>query len=57
MMALVPLIAAAASLVLAGISLLRPPRRLRQVTFAAGQAEPHLDLRAAVQWTRGADGE
>ena len=31
-----PLVAAALSLVFAGISLLRPPRRLRQVTFAAG---------------------
>lgn len=32
----VPLVAAALSLVFAGISLLRPPRRLRQVTFAGG---------------------
>lgn len=31
-----PLVAAALSLVFAGISLLRPPRRLRQVTFAGG---------------------
>jgi putative PEP-CTERM system histidine kinase len=31
-----PLTAAALSLVLAGIALLRPPRRLRQVMFAAG---------------------
>jgi len=36
MMALAPLIAVAVSLILAGISVLRPPRRLRQVTFAAG---------------------
>ena len=36
MMTVAPLIAVATSLVLAGISLLRPPRRLRQITFAAG---------------------
>ncbi|MDO8475188.1 MAG: PEP-CTERM system histidine kinase PrsK [Candidatus Rokubacteria bacterium] len=36
MMAGAPLVAAALSLVFAGISLLRPPRRLRQVTFAGG---------------------
>ena len=36
MMTGAPLIAVVASLVLAAISLLRPPRRLRQVTFAAG---------------------
>lgn len=36
MMTGAPLVAAALSLVFAGISLLRPPRRLRQVTFAGG---------------------
>ena len=36
MMTGAPLIAIALGLVLAGSSLLRPPRRLRQVTFAAG---------------------
>jgi len=36
MIAGAPLVAAALSLVFAGISLLRPPRRLRQVTFAGG---------------------
>jgi putative PEP-CTERM system histidine kinase len=36
MMTVAPLIAVALSLILAGISLLRPPRRLRQITFAAG---------------------
>ena len=33
-----PLVAAALSLVFSGISLLRPPRRLRQVAFAGGMA-------------------
>jgi putative PEP-CTERM system histidine kinase len=36
MMTGAPLLAAALSLLFAGISLSRPPRRLRQVTFAAG---------------------
>ncbi len=36
MMSGAPLLAIALSLVLAGSALLRPPRRLRQVTFAAG---------------------
>ncbi len=36
MMAAAPLVAIVASLALGGISLLRPPRRLRQLTFAAG---------------------
>ena len=36
MMTGAPLVAAALSLVFAGISLLRPPRRLRQVAFAGG---------------------
>jgi len=36
MMSGAPLVAAALSLAFAGISVLRPPRRLRQVTFAGG---------------------
>ena len=36
MMSLAPLAAAVTSLILAGISLLRPPRRLRQIAFAIG---------------------
>jgi putative PEP-CTERM system histidine kinase len=36
MMALAPLVAIVSSLICSGISVLRPPRRLRQVTFAAG---------------------
>jgi putative PEP-CTERM system histidine kinase len=36
MMAAAPLVAIVVSLALGGISLLRPPRRLRQLTFAAG---------------------
>ena len=35
-MTLAPMMAVAASLCLACVALLRPPRRLRQVTFAAG---------------------
>jgi len=42
-MPLAPLAAAATSLILAGISLLRPPRRLRQITFAIGMAALALE--------------
>ena len=38
MMDLAPLVAVVSSLVLASLSLLRPPRRLRQVAFAGGMA-------------------
>ncbi len=38
MMTGAPLIAAALSLALAGIALLRPPRHLRQIMFAIGMA-------------------
>ena len=38
MMTGVPLIAAALSLILGGIALVRPPRQLRQTMFAAGMA-------------------
>ncbi len=38
MMSSVPFVSAALSLILAGASLLRPPRRLRQITFAGGMA-------------------
>jgi len=38
MMDLAPLAAVISSLILAGLSLLRPPRRLRQVAFAGGMA-------------------
>jgi putative PEP-CTERM system histidine kinase len=38
MMTGVPLIAAALSLILGGIALVRPPRQLRQIMFAAGMA-------------------
>src|SRR5713101_4388220 len=43
MMAAAPLIAIVASLALGGISLLRPPRRLRQLTFAAGMVTVALE--------------
>jgi putative PEP-CTERM system histidine kinase len=43
MIPLAPLAAVATSLILAGISLLRPPRRLRQITFAIGMAALALE--------------
>ena len=43
MMPLAPLTAVVASLILACISLLRPPRRLRQITFAAGMVALALE--------------
>jgi putative PEP-CTERM system histidine kinase len=43
MMALAPLAAVVTSLMLAGMSLLRPPRRLRQLTFAVGMVALALE--------------
>ena len=43
MMTGAPLIAAALSLALAGIALLRPPRHLRQIMFAIGMAALTLE--------------